>query len=74
MIFIITLLNLMMMVQNIIDGLLFYKVDEFQDSLKQIDKGELENKKLYLTRDNLPKKIFGIHRKHRNYEFEEIIF
>ena len=56
------------------DGLLFYKVDEFQDSLKKIDKGELEDKKLYLTRDNLPKKIFGIHRKHRNYEFEEIIF
>lgn len=56
------------------DGLLFYKVDEFQDSLKKIDKGELEDKKLYLTRDNLPKKIFGIHRKHRNYEFEEIVF
>lgn len=56
------------------DGLLFYKVDEFQDSLKQIDKGELENKKLYLTRDNLPKKIFGIHRKHRDYKSEEIIF
>ena len=56
------------------DGLLFYKVDEFQDSLKKIDKGELEDKKLYLTRDNLPKKIFGIHRKHRNYESEEISF
>ena len=56
------------------DGLLFYKVDEFEDSLKKIDKGELEDKKLYLTRDNLPKKIFGIHRKHRNYEFEEIVF
>ena len=56
------------------DGLLFYKVDEFEDSLKQIDKGELEDKKLYLTRDNLPKKIFGVHRKHRNYEYEEIIF
>lgn len=38
------------------EGLLFYKVDEFEDSLKQIDKGELEDKKLYLTRDNLPKK------------------
>ena len=23
---------------------------------------------------NLPKKIFGIHRKHRNSEFEEIVF
>ena len=56
------------------DGLLFYKVDEFEDSLKKIDKGELEDKKLYLTRDNLPKKIFGIHRKHRNYKSEEIIF
>lgn len=56
------------------DGLLFYKVDEFEDSLKKIDKGELVDKKLYLTRDNLPKKIFGIHRKHRNYEFEEIVF
>lgn len=56
------------------DVLLFYKVDEFEDSLKQIDKGELENKKLYLTRDNLPKKIFGIHRKHRDYKSEEIIF
>ena len=56
------------------DGLLFYKVDEFEDSLKKIDKGELEDKKLYLTRDNLPKKIFGIHRKHRNFEFEEIVF
>lgn len=56
------------------DGILFYKVDEFQDSLKKIDKGELEDKKLYLTRDNLPKKIFGIHRKHRNYESEEISF
>ena len=56
------------------DGLLFYKVDEFQDSLKKIDKGELEDKKLYLTRDNLPKKIFGIHRKHRDYKSEEIIF
>lgn len=56
------------------DGLLFYKVDEFQNSLKKIDKGELEDNKLYLTRDNLPKKIFGIHRKHRNYESEEISF
>lgn len=56
------------------DGPLFYKVDEFEDSLKKIDKGELEDKKLYLTRDNLPKKIFGIHRKHRNFEFEEIVF
>ena len=27
-----------------------------------------------IVKDNLPKKIFGIHRKHRNYEFEEIVF
>lgn len=56
------------------ESLLFYKVDDFEGALEQLDKGIHEDQVFYLRRDNLPKKIFGVHRKIKNGELEEIEF
>ena len=43
--------------------LMFYNVGEFsKDTYTKIDEGVFDDQKVYLTRENLPKKIFGIHR------------
>ena len=55
-------------------SLLFYKVDDFDGALEQLEEGIREEQIFYLTRENLPKRIFGVHRKIRNHELEEIEF
>ena len=53
-------------------SLLFYVVDEFSlEAYEKLDEGIREEQKVYLTRDNLPSKIFGVH---RNHNLEEIVF
>lgn len=53
-------------------SLLFYAVDEFSlEAYEKLDEGIREEQKVYLTRDNLPSKIFGVH---RNHNLEEIVF
>ncbi len=53
-------------------SLLFYKVSEFSlEVYEKLDKGVEESQKLYLTRDSLPKKIYGIY---RNGDEKEITF
>ena len=53
-------------------SLLFYKVSEFSlDAYEQLDEGVKEDQKVYLTRESLPKKIYGIY---RNGEKEDIDF
>lgn len=47
------------------ERLLFYSVE----ALEQLDEGIREDQKVYLTRENLPCRIFGVH---RNHELEEI--
>ena len=56
------------------EKLLFYKVEDFEGALEQLDEGIRENQIFYLTRDNLPKKIFGVHRKMHDFRLEEITF
>ena len=52
------------------EKLLFYSVDEFSlKAYEQLDKEIREDQKVYLTRENLPSRIFGVH---RNRELEEI--
>lgn len=52
------------------EKLLFYSVDEFSlKAYEQLDKEIREEQKVYLTRENLPSRIFGVH---RNRELEEI--
>ncbi|MBQ9408542.1 MAG: kinase [Clostridia bacterium] len=51
------------------ENLLFYKVEDFETAFEQLDEGIHEEQKVYLTRDNLPTKVYGIH---RNNELEEI--
>ena len=55
------------------EKLLFYLVDEFDGALEQLDEGIREDQIFYLTRDNLPSKIYGVHRSIRNHELEEIL-
>lgn len=56
------------------EKLLFYKVEFFEGALEKLDEGIRENQKLYLTRDNLPRKIYVVHKKMRNFELEELLF
>jgi hypothetical protein len=54
------------------ETLLFYRVDEFSlEAYEQLDEGIKEEQKVYLSRDSLPKKIYGIY---RNGEKEDIDF
>ena len=52
------------------ESLLFYKVEDFETAFEQLDEGIREEQKVYLTRDNLPAKVYCIH---RNNEPEEIV-
>ena len=53
-------------------SLLFYAVDQFSmEVYEKLDEGISEEQRIYLTRDNLPQKIYGVH---RNHELEEIVF
>lgn len=53
------------------ESLLFYAVDEFSiEEYEHLDRGIREEQKIFLSRENLPDKIFGVH---RNHELEEII-
>lgn len=56
------------------DRLVFYLVDKFEGAFEQLDKGIREEQIFYLTRNNLPNRIFGVHTKFRNNEIEEIQF
>lgn len=56
------------------ESLLFYKVDNFEGALEQLEEGIREEQIFHLTRENLPRKIFGVHRKIRNQELEELTF
>lgn len=56
------------------EELLFYKVEDFESALEKLDETIREEQIFYLTRDNLPRKIFGVHRKIRGFEIEEILF
>ena len=52
-------------------SLLFYEVEKFSlDAYQQLDAGIKDEQKVYLTRDSIPYKIFGVH---RNRELEEIL-
>ena len=53
------------------EKLLFYEVSEFEGALEQLDVCINEEQKVYLTRDNLPLKVIGVHRDGR---LEEIPF
>lgn len=54
------------------DNLLFYVVEDFSiGSYEKLDKGIREEQKLYLTRKNLPVKIYGVK---RNHQLEEIVY
>ncbi len=45
------------------ESLLFYDIGEFsEDTYEKLDEGIREDQKVYLTRDNIPRKIYGIHR------------
>lgn len=47
------------------ESLLFYDVGEFSDdTYEKLDEGIYEDKKVYLTRCNLPERIYGVHRDH----------
>lgn len=53
-------------------SLLFYSVDEFSlEAYEKFDAGIMKEQKVYLTRDTLPSKIYGVHRDHN---LEEIVF
>lgn len=53
-------------------SLLFYKVKDFSlESYEALDAGIKDEQKMFLTRDSIPYKIFGVH---RNHELEEIVF
>lgn len=53
-------------------SLLFYAVDAFSlEAYEKLNEGIREEQKIYLTRDKLPSKIFGVH---RNHNLEEIVF
>ncbi|MFR3614409.1 MAG: hypothetical protein ACLTVD_02880 [Streptococcus salivarius] len=56
------------------EELLFYKVEDFESALEKLDETIREEQIFYLTRDNLPRKIFGVHRKIRGFEIVEILF
>ena len=50
--------------------LLFFKVDEFSSrTYEKLDEGIREEQKIYLTRNNLPNKIYGVY---RNHQLEEL--
>jgi hypothetical protein len=49
-------------------------VEFFEGALEKLDAGIRENQKLYLTRDNLPRKIYVVHKKMRNFELEELLY
>lgn len=54
------------------ESLLFYDIGEFSsDTYEKLDAGISEDQKVYLVRDNLPVRIFGIH---RDGHIEEIEF
>lgn len=45
------------------DSLLFYRVEEFSlEELEKLDAGIQEDQIVYITRDSLPAKIYGVHR------------
>lgn len=47
-------------------SLLFYEVDEFSlETYEKLDEGIKEKQKVYLTRENLPSRILGVHRDYR---------
>lgn len=53
-------------------SLLFYEVDQFSlEAYEKLDAGIREEQKVYLTRESLPHRIFGMH---RNHKLEEITF
>ena len=44
-------------------SLLFYEVDEFSlEALEKLNEGIEEDQKVYITRDNIPATIYGVHR------------
>ena len=53
------------------ESLLFYKVDEFSMEANEKLEGISEEQKIYLTRENMPKKIYGVCKDHK---LEEIKF
>lgn len=53
--------------------MLFYLVDEFEGALEKLDEGIREDQVFYLTRENMPNKIYGVHRGIRNNKLEEIL-
>lgn len=55
------------------ERLLFLEVEAFEGALEQITEGVREEQKVYLTRDNLPCKIYRVHRKNKNYELEQLL-
>ena len=47
------------------ESLLFYDVGKFSDdTYEKLDEGIFQDQKVYLTRGNLPKRIYGVHRDH----------
>lgn len=53
------------------ESLLFFEVKDFtMEEYEKLNRGIREEQKVYLTRDNLPKKIYGIY---RNHELKEIL-
>ena len=53
------------------ESLRFFAVDDFSiEAYEQLDRGIREEQIVYLTRGNLPDKVYGVH---RNHEFEEIM-
>ena len=52
------------------ESLLFYEVEDFEWALEQLDEGIREEQKVYLTRDNLPMKIYGFYKNHEQIEIE----
>ena len=53
------------------ESLLFFEVKNFtMEEYEKLNRGIREEQKVYLTRDNLPKKIYGVY---RNHELKEIL-
>ncbi len=53
-------------------SLLFCEVEDFSlEAYEKLDEGIGEEQKVFLTRENLPYKIYAVH---RNHELEEIVF
>ena len=47
------------------ESLLFYEVEDFSNALEKLDEGIREEQKVYISRDNLPVRIYVVYRDNR---------